>query len=83
MIYADRIKKALILSALAFILVFSAGCGLAADASEPVPQEIPTAAPTSEPTPAVSPYEGMLVINELMVKNHATLRDEEGDFSTG
>lgn len=77
---ADMIKKTEILCALALVLVFMAAFGLEAEASELSPM-VTEGEFSQEPAVSVSPYEGMLVINELMVKNRATLRDVDGDFS--
>ncbi|MDO4982526.1 MAG: CotH kinase family protein [Eubacteriales bacterium] len=80
MIIADKIQKAVLLSVLSLLLVFLSACDVAVADSEGFP-EIEAAEPLPEPTASVSPFEGMLVINELMVKNRATLTDEDGEFS--
>lgn len=43
-------------------------------------ESAPAAEPTAEPLPTVSEYDGKLIISEFMVKNRASLMDENGTF---
>ena len=62
-------------------------CGSAAQQEEEAlyaPPAVPmvvTPAPTETPPPTPEPDRAALHISEAMAKNHATLRDEDGDFS--
>ena len=61
-------------------------CGAAAHPEEdtlapPAIQMVVTPAPTVTPPPTPEPPRASLRITEVMAKNLATLRDEDGDFS--
>ena len=75
-------KKKRIVAGLLLLALLLSGCGAAAESAPPARESAApeaSAAPTPEPTP--EPPRASLRISELMVKNRAMLRDEDGDFS--
>ncbi len=78
-------QKAMTACLLLAALLLSA-CGAAAHPEEdtlapPAIQMVVTPAPTVTPPPTPEPPRASLRITEVMAKNLATLRDEDGDFS--
>ena len=74
-------KKTGILLSLMLCLMLVAGCGQ--ETAEVQPSEEPTPAPTSAATadPLLQQDAEKIRISEVMSKNRAVLRDEDGDFS--
>ena len=80
-------KRKRVLAAMLLSALLLSACGSAAQQEEEAlyaPPAVPmvvTPAPTETPPPTPEPDRAALRISEAMAKNHATLRDEDGDFS--
>lgn len=82
----SRKRKRILASLLLGALLLSACGGEAQNPQEdlysaPVVQMVVTPTPTETPPPTPEPDRAALRISEAMAKNHATLRDGDGDFS--
>ncbi len=78
------LEKKRIIACLLLLAMLLSGCGAQGDKNAPQAKEtaaVTTPEPTPTPAPTPEPPRAELRISELMVRNRAMLRDEDGDFS--